>query len=123
MVKEWSVWLLTLQGGACTVLWQPLKQQSVEHSLGSVLLLLGWLSFGLSIITATVLLGLMPGVVESLTDEDSRLYKKQVSTYPLFRNITIGHFMFVEHALLIVGILLIFVFVITRQMKVSSPPV
>jgi Trk-type K+ transport system membrane component len=122
MVKEWSVWLVTLQGAACTVLWQPLKQQSVEQSLGYFLLLLGWLTFVLSIITATVLLGLLPRVVESLADQDSRLYDKRVSSLPVYRKITISHFMFVEHALLIIGILFILIFVLARQPKGDDAP-
>ena len=122
MVKEWSVWLVTLQGAACTVLWGPLKQQSVEQSLGYFLLLFGWLIFVLSIITATVLLGLLPRVVESLADEDLRLDDKKVSALPVYRKITIGHFMFVEHALLIIGILFIFVFVLIRESKTGDAP-
>ena len=55
LVKEWSVWLITLQTAICTFLWNVLKEQRIKGmSLSGMSLHLGWLAFSLSVIIATL---------------------------------------------------------------------
>lgn len=58
LLKDWSVWLLTIEAGICTALW------TTDALKGSGLAFAGWSAFCLSAMVASVLLLKLPGVVQ-----------------------------------------------------------
>jgi hypothetical protein len=118
LLDSWSKWLVTLQSAICALLWQPLKQQ-VPGRWPGTLLFLGWSAFCLSVITSTVLLARLPTIVETLADDAAGIGPanpyQQVRARPLLgERITVGHVVTVQHALFVVGVALVLLFVLNR---------
>ncbi len=114
LVKEWSVWLITLQTGLCAFLWNVLKEQRMKDMSG-ISLHLGWLAFSLSVVIATVLVSRLPIPIEKLTDLSSDSSNKSILAYPLpvlGINIKVKTLLAAEHLCFLVGILFVIIFII-----------
>lgn len=120
MLKEWSTWLFTLQTAICTLLWERLDFNGMR-SMPEFFLYLGWFSFGLSIIIATVLISRMPVLIESLGNDVS---DKSILHYPiniLGMRIRLKFLVRAEHLLFLLGVLFVFIFILNKGLGVVLP--
>lgn len=119
MLKGWSTWLLTLEVAICTVLWDVL---AFDEALGiaqmmrfpDMFLYFGWFAFGFSVVVATILVGSIPGLHERLADDIS---DRSIFYYPVdilgFR-CRLRFLVAAEHILFLLGVLLVFIFVLSQ---------
>ena len=57
LLRDWRVWLLTVEAAICTALWKTSALKSSGWAFA------GWTAFGLSAMTASILLIVVPSVV------------------------------------------------------------
>ena len=120
MLKEWSIWLVTLQSAICALLWDRLDVEGMRR-FPEVFLHLGWLSFGLSVITATILINRIPILIEGLAEDVS---DRSILLHPvkvLSANIRLMFLVRAEYLLFLLGIFFLFVFVLNQGLGIISP--
>lgn len=120
MLKQWSIWLLTLESAICALLWNSLDVEGMRR-VPEVFLHLGWLSFGLSVITATILVNRIPMLIEGLAEDVSDRSILLHPTKILGANIRLRFLVRAEYFLFLLGILFLFIFVLNQGLGVISP--
>ena len=107
MVKEWSTWIILIQGSICTLLWRPLT----NAPNGRWSLYISWFAFSCSIIIATVLISRIPAQIEKLDSESANISVLANDIRVWNRTMTIQKLLNLQHILFLTGVAFIIVHV------------
>ncbi|MEQ8970812.1 MAG: hypothetical protein RIE73_10500 [Coleofasciculus sp. C1-SOL-03] len=119
MLKEWSIWLFSIQTAICTLLWERLDFKGIRI-IPNVFLHLGWFSFGFSVIIATVILSRIPVLIENLGNDvsDSSVLHQPLKILGI--KLRLKFLVRAEHILFLLGVFFVFIFILNKGLGVVS---
>ena len=103
LLRDWSVWLLTVEAAICGALWKA------DVLWGHFWALAGWTAFCLSAMVASVLLIAVPSVVRTLDAPDNPGHKR------------VRMLAWAECGLFLIGVLCLIVYVLNHPAPKANP--
>lgn len=103
LLKEWSIWICTIQAGLLSFLGYFYKKQGVAAFHLSTIIASG--CFCISVLSATLLLGALPALMRKLK-RDTQGDENDFYELPIFNSVAIklGYLSFIEHFFFFVGL-------------------
>ena len=115
MVKEWSTWIILIQGSICTLLWRPLT----NAPNGRWSLYISWFAFSTSVVIATLLISRVPAQIEKLDPASANRSVLTNEVRVLNRKMTMQKLLNLQHAFFLTGLAFIIIHVVTPIIQIA----